>query len=175
MKEDFEEKDDYANDANTIEEYADLLSEDENLVVELRQETKTRKAIYVLTDNPRKTRKYLVDEVGEDLGIDFIVPRKTKSDGYTLWIQSPSGETFMVKIRKGGNFRGGRKNEINFQRYIKSQLEKNGECHLKVSDNYGKVVELDIVDVIDSSADHKRLNRSDTTVVLKDGSTYGIS
>ena len=128
-----------------------------------------------MTDNPIKTRKYLVDEVGENLGIDFIVPRKTKADGYTLWIQSPSSETFVVKIRKGGNFRGGRKNEINFQSYLKSQLEENGECHLKVSDNYGKVVELDIVDVIDSSANHGKLNRSDTTVVLKDGSTYGIS
>lgn len=169
------EYDDYAADATTIEEFSDLLSEDETLTVELRQETKVRKAIYVLTDNPKATRRYLVGEVGPEMGIEFIVPRKTKADGYTLWIQSPSDETFLVKIKKGGKFRGGRQNELNFQSHIKSQLEQHGECHLKVTDDYGKTVELDIVDVMDSSANHGKLNRADTTVVLKDGSTYGIS
>ena len=46
---------------------------------------------------------------------------------------------------------------------------------MKVSDNYGKVVELDIVDVVDTSAQHGKLNRADTTVELSDGTIYGIS
>lgn len=44
-----------------------------------------------------------------------------------------------------------------------------------MSDNYGKTVELDIVDVVDTSGQHGKVNRADTTLKLRDGSTYGIS
>ena len=46
---------------------------------------------------------------------------------------------------------------------------------MKFSDNYGKVVELDIVEVIDTSANKEKANRSDTTFRLEDGSLYGVS
>ena len=45
----------------TIEQYEKILKKDKSLTVELRQETKTRKAIYVLTPDPFATRKYMVN------------------------------------------------------------------------------------------------------------------
>ena len=80
-----------------------------------------------------------------------------------------------MKIKKGGIHQRGRKNEISFQQYIRNQLEERGECKLTVKDDYGKVVELDIVDVMDTSTQHGKLNRADTTVELRDGTIYGIS
>lgn len=46
---------------------------------------------------------------------------------------------------------------------------------MKFSDNYGKVVELDIVEVMDMAANKDKANRSDTTFKLADGSLYGVS
>lgn len=48
-------------------------------------------------------------------------------------------------------------------------------AHMKFLDNYGKVVELDIVEVHDMAASKDKANRSDTTFVLSDGSRYGVS
>lgn len=93
----------------SIEEYETRLKEDKNLTVELRQETKTRKAIYVLTDDPIKTRKYMVTVTGPNLGITFATPRKTKATGYMLGIvQDDTDEVYLVKIKKGGIHRRGR-------------------------------------------------------------------
>ena len=148
--------------------------------VELKQVRKNLKVIQINDEDPYGARKFLVTNLLPRLDIDFDVPRFTKKTGFTIEIH-PKDEpqtTFTIVIKKGGKHRGGRKNEINFQSYIKSQLEKNGECVLKVSDNYGVKVELDIVDVIDSAANHGvdgKMNRSDTTVKLRDGSLYGIS
>ena len=104
-------------------------------------------------------RKELATVIGPKLGIDFIAPRKTKKDGYTLEIPTyldddEEGMPIVVRIRKGGTHRAGRKNEEDFQGFIKRELEESGICHLDISDNYGVRVKLDIVEVIDASASH---------------------
>lgn len=160
----------------SIEQYEKLLKKDKELTVELRQETKTRKAIYVLTPDPIKTRKHMVTVTGPDLGITFATPRKTKATGYMLGIvQDDTDEVYLVKIKKGGIHQRGRQNEVNFQQFIRNQLETTGKCHLTVKDDYGKVVELDVADVVDTSTQHGKLNRADTTLELEDGTIYGIS
>ena len=114
------------------------------------------------------------------MDIDFDVPRFTKKTGFTIQIH-PKGKphtTFTIVIKKGGSHRAGRKNEEDFQSFIKRELEEYGICHLDISDNYGVRVKLDIVEVIDASASHGtngEQNRSDTTVRLTDGTLYGIS
>ena len=70
----------------SIEEYEEILKHDTELTVELRQETKNRKAIYVLTSDPVKTRRYMMTVTGPKFGIKFINPRKTKATGYILGI-----------------------------------------------------------------------------------------
>jgi len=130
-------------------------------------------------------RKELEMVIGPKLGIDFVVPRKTKKDGYTLEIPTyideemeEEGEPIVVRIRKGGTHRAGRKNELDFQKFIFNEIQKNGMCHIDISDNHGKRVVLDIVEVIDSAQIHGKdgkVCRTDTTVKLADGSTYGIS
>lgn len=160
----------------SIEQYEKILKKDKELTVELRQETKTRKAIYVLTPDPHKTRKYMVNVTGPKYGITFATPRKTKATGYMLGIVQPgTDEVYLVKIKKGGIHQRGRQNEVNFQQFIRNQLEEKGQCQLTVKDDYGKVVELDVVDVIDTSTQHGKLNRADTTLELRDGTIYGIS
>ena len=130
-------------------------------------------------------RKELVGTIGPKLGIDFLVPRKTKKDGYTLEIPTylddemeEDGEPIVVKIKKGGTHRAGRQNELAFQNFIQSEIRDNGMCHLDISDNHGKRVVLDIVEVIDSAQIHGKdgkVCRTDTTVKLVDGSIYCIS
>lgn len=72
-------------------------------------------------------RKELVRVIGPKLGIDFLAPRKTKRDGYTLEIptyldeeQEDEGEPIVVRIKKGGKFRPGRANELGLQDFIRS-------------------------------------------------------
>lgn len=177
--EEFEDDDDYGCEARTADEFADLLKTDAGLDAQVHEKKKGFRYIQINCQNPRETRKSLREEIGPDLGIEFIQPRKTKKDGFNLQIIVPDTEELIqVYIRKGGDFRAGRKNEIDFQGFIRKQIEKNGECHLHFTDNYGKELELDVVDVVDSAGDHGKggkVNRSDTTLKLKDGSLYGIS
>lgn len=173
------------NEANTLDEYFDLLSEVDGLDVQIVQVRKDYRVIQVNSSDPKATRKELVRTIGPKLGIDFLAPRKTKKDGYTLEIptyldddEDEEGEPIVVRIKKGGSHRAGRKNEEDFQGFIKRELEEHGICHLDIQDNYGVRVKLDIVEVIDASASHGtngEQNRSDTTVRLEDGTLYGIS
>lgn len=173
------------DEPNTVDEYFDLLQEVPELDVQLVQVRKNYKVIQVNTPDPKQTRKELVRVIGPKLGIDFLAPRKTKKDGYTLEIPTyvdddmeEEGEPVVVRIRKGGRHRSGRKNEEDFQKFILDEIERNGVCHLDISDNYGVRVKLDIVEVVDASASHGKngeQNRSDTTVKLADGTMYGIS
>jgi len=172
-------------EANTLDEYFDLLSEVDGLDVQIVQVRKDYRVIQVNSPDPKATRKELVRTIGPKLGIDFLAPRKTKKDGYTLEIptyldeeQDEEGEPIVIRIKKGGSHRAGRKNEEDFQGFIKGEIERNGVCHLNITDNYGVNVKLDIVEVIDASASHGtngEQNRSDTTVRLEDGTLYGIS
>lgn len=130
-------------------------------------------------------RSELLRTIGPNLGIDFVAPRKTKKDGYTLEIptflddeEDYEGDPIVVRIRKGGVHRAGRMNELDFQQFIRQRIEDDGVCHLDISDSHGVRVILDIVEVIDASASHGtngEQNRSDTTVRLSDGTIYGIS
>lgn len=170
---------------NTIDEYFDLLSEVDGLDVQIVQVRKGYRVLQVNSPDPKAMRKELVRVIGPNLGIDFLAPRKTKKDGYTLEIptylddeEDEEGEPIVVRIKKGGSHRAGRKNEEDFQGFIKRELEEHGICHLDISDNYGVRVKLDIVEVIDASSSHGtngEQNRSDTTVRLEDGTLYGIS
>ena len=172
-------------EANTIDEYYDLLQEVEGLDVQIVQVRKDYRVLQVNTPDPKAMRRELVRVIGPKLGIDFLAPRKTKKDGYTLEIptylddeEEDEGEPIVVRIKKGGSHRAGRKNEEDFQKFILDEIERNGVCHLDISDNYGVRVKLDIVEVIDASASHGtngEQNRSDTTVRLTDGTLYGIS
>ena len=181
-----EEKQNMENyEPNTIDEYLDLLQEVDGLDVHIVQVRKDYRVLQVNAPDPKAMRKELVRVIGPKLGIDFMTPRKTKKDGYTLEIPTyldddmeEEGEPIVVRIKKGGSHRAGRKNEEDFQGFIKRELEKSGICHLDISDNYGVRVKLDIVEVIDASASHGKngeQNRSDTTVRLTDGTLYGIS
>ena len=173
------------DEPNTVDEYFDLLQEVPELDIQLVQVRKDYKVIQVNSPDPKQTRKELVRVIGPKLGIDFLAPRKTKKDGYTLEIPTyvddemeEEGEPVVVRIRKGGSHRAGRKNEEDFQKFILDEIERNGVCHLDISDNYGVRVKLDIVEVVDASASHGKngeQNRSDTTVKLADGTMYGIS
>ena len=170
---------------NTIDEYLDLLREVDGLDVQIVQVRKDYRVLQVNAPDPKAMRKELVRVIGPKLGIDFLAPRKTKRDGYTLEIptfldddEDDEGEPIVVRIKKGGSHRAGRKNEEDFQGFIKRELEESGMCHLDISDNHGVRVKLDIVEVIDASASHGtngQQNRSDTTVRLEDGTLYGIS
>jgi len=124
-------------------------------------------------------RKELAIHIGPETGIQFRNIRKTKKEGFALAIvQDNTDEEYIVRIKKGGKFRPGTANEIGLQGFIQSEIDKNGVCHLDITDNYGVNVQLDIAEVINASSDHGKggkANRSDTTVKLKDGSLYGIS
>lgn len=160
----------------TIEELADVLQEEYGLSAEVRQVRKNLKMLFVMTDEPWRVRKTLKDDIGPDLDIDFVQPRKTKSTGFMLQgLQEGAEEAILVKIVKGGIHQRGRKNEVSFQKYIKDQIKNDGECKLTVKDNYGKEIYLDIVGVKDTALQHGKLNRADTTLTLSDGSIFGIS
>lgn len=58
------------NEANTVDEYFDLLSEVEGLDVHLNQKS-NHKEIQVNSPNPKRTRNELRWEIGPELGIDF--------------------------------------------------------------------------------------------------------
>lgn len=90
-------------------------------------------------------------------------------------MQQGSDDVFTVKMVRGGQHQRGRKNELGFQNFIKNELKRNGECHLHVEDNYGKTVDLDVAEVMDTASKRGKARRSDTTLRLKDGSLYGIS
>lgn len=116
---------------NTIDEYFDLLSEVDGLDVQIIQARKDYRVIQVNSPDPKAMRKELVRVIGPNLGIDFLAPRKTKKDGYTLEIptyldeeQEEEGEPIVVRIKKGGSHRAGRKNEEDFQGFIKRELEE---------------------------------------------------
>lgn len=165
-------------DSRTIEEFMELLKT-KGLSVILRQPRKDLKEIQVNCANPKETRSQLAVNIGPELGIQFQNIRKTKKDGYALAIvQTNVPETYIVRIKKGGDFRPGRANELGLQDFIRSQVKENGICKLNISDNYGTRVKLNIVEVIDAADNHGdkgKANRSDTIVKLKDGSLYGIS
>jgi hypothetical protein len=165
-------------DARTIEEFMELLKS-KNLHVTLRQPRKDLKEIQVNCADPKAMRRELAINIGPELGIQFQNIRKTKKDGFALAIvQTSVPETYIVRIKKGGDFRPGRANEIGLQDFIRQQVKKNGICKLDISDNYGTRVKLNIVEVMDAADDHGqggKANRSDTIVKLKDGSLYGIS
>ena len=119
------------NEANTLDEYFDLLSEVDGLDVQIVQVRKDYRVIQVNSPDPKATRKELVRTIGPKLGIDFLAPRKTKKDGYTLEIptyldddEDEEGEPIVVRIKKGGSHRAGRKNEQDFQGFIKRELEE---------------------------------------------------
>jgi hypothetical protein len=147
--------------------------------VVVNQVRKTTQEIQVNCADPKGMRRELAINIGPELGIQFRNIRKTKKDGFALEIvQDNVDETYIVRIKKGGDFRAGRANEIGLQDFIRQEIEKKGHCKLDVSDRYGTNVKLDIVEVIDASKEHGekgKVNRSDTTVRLKDGSLYGIS
>ena len=133
--------------------------------------------IQVNDNNPESARKWFAKKLLPRLGLDFEVPRFTKKTRYMI-VLHPKDEpqkSIPIVFKKGGDLRGGRLNEKGLQNFVKSRIEENGICHMKFSDNYGKVVELDIVEVIDTSANKERANRSDTTFKLEDGSLYGVS
>ena len=133
--------------------------------------------IQVNDNNPESARRWFAKKLLPNLGLDFEVPRFTKKTRYMI-VLHPKDEpqkSIPIVFKKGGDLRGGRLNEKGLQNFVKSRIEENGICHMKFSDNYGKVVELDIVEVIDTSANKEKANRSDTTFRLEDGSLYGVS
>ena len=133
--------------------------------------------IQVNDNNPESARRWFAKKLLPNLGLDFEVPRFTKKTRYMI-VLHPKDEpqkSIPIVFKKGGDLRGGRANEKGLQNFVKSRIEENGICHMKFSDNYGKVVELDIVEVIDTSANKGKANRSDTTFRLEDGSLYGVS
>jgi len=155
------------------------LFQSHGLDVHLKNKRKNLQVIQINSANPKETRKHLVNDLAEELGIQFAVPRKTKKDGYWLGImQDGMDDVYIVELKKGGIYRPGKANEIGLQGFIRSEIESNGLCHLDITDNYGVHVVLDIVDVVDASEEHGKkgsANRSDTIVELKDGRLYGIS
>ena len=176
---DIEDFDDENYEAFSVDELAEILKQEEGLEVEVVEKKKGVKVIHVHCADPSETRKKLRFEVGPDIGVEFVQPRKTKATGFMLQaVQDGTDEMIIVKIMKGGTHRAGRKNELDFQKFILNEIQKNGMCHLDISDNYGKRVVLDIVEVIDTAQIHGKdgkVCRTDTTVKLTDGSTYGIS
>ena len=175
--EDFDDDENY--EAFSVDELAEILKQEEGLEVEVVEKKKGVKVIHVHCADPSETRKKLRFEVGPDIGVEFVQPRKTKATGFMLQaIQDGTDEMIIVKIMKGGTHRAGRQNELAFQNFIQSEIRENGMCHIDISDNYGKRVELDIVEVIDSAQIHGKdgkVCRTDTTVKLVDGSIYCIS
>lgn len=155
------------------------LFQSHGLDVHLKNKRKNLQVIQINSANPKDTRKHLVNDLAEELGIQFAVPRKTKKDGYWLGImQDGMDDVYIVELKKGGIYRPGKANEIGLQGFIRNEIENNGLCHLDITDNYGVHVVLDIVDVVDASEEHGKkgsANRSDTIVELKDGRLYGIS
>lgn len=141
-------------DAKSIEEFMELLKS-KGLQVTMRQPRKDLKEIQVNCADPKAMRKELAINIGPELGIQFQNIRKTKKDGFSLAIvQASVSETYIVRIKKGGDFRPGRANEIGLQAFIQGEVEKKGICHLDISDNYGAEVKLDIVEVIDAADSH---------------------
>ena len=177
-EDDFDDEDENY-EAFSVDELAEILKQEEGLEVEVVEKKKGVKTIHVHCADPSETRKKLRFEVGPDIGVEFIQPRKTKATGFMLQaIQDGTDEMINVKIMKGGTHRAGRQNELAFQNFIQSEIKNNGVCHLDISDNQGKRVVLDIVEVIDTAQIHGKdgkVCRTDTTVKLTDGSTYGIS
>ena len=151
-EDDFDEDDDENYEAFTVEELAEILSEEEGLTAVVNIKRKDYKEIHIHCANPEETRKKLRFEIGPDIGVDFVQPRKTKATGYMLQaLQDGSDEMIIIKIMKGGDHRAGRKNELDFQKFVKGEIADAGFCHLDISDNYGKRIQLDVVEVIDTA------------------------
>ena len=83
-RKDFDEYDDEDADVLSIEDIKDMLSDEDGFDVEIRSPKKGVQVIYVLSEDPGRTRHLLKAEVLPDLGLDFIQPRKTKSTGFML-------------------------------------------------------------------------------------------
>ena len=115
---------------NTIDEYFDILSEVDGLDVQIVQVRNDYRVLQVNAPDPKAMRKELVNVIGSKLGIVFLAPRKTKKDGYTLEIPTcldddmdeEECEPIVVRIKKGGSHRAGRKNELDFQKFIQSEV-----------------------------------------------------
>lgn len=167
-------------DILTIEEFHDLISSHCKLDVQLKNQSRNVRFIQVNDNNPKTARNWFATKLLPGLGIDFDVPRFTKKTRYVINIHPKYNPdvSFQICFKKGGDLRPGRANELGLQTFIKKQLKKNDVCNLTFKDNYGVEVNLEIVDVIDNAANKGKngeKNRSDTTVILKDGSRYGIS
>ena len=109
-----------ADSRKTIEEFMELLRT-KGLSVTMRQPRKDLKEIQVNCCNPKETRSQLAVNIGPELGIQFQNIRKTKKDGYALAIVHTNvPETYIVRIKKGGDFRPGRANELGLQDFIRS-------------------------------------------------------
>lgn len=169
-------------DARTIQEFADLLDgevkgADPTASAEFRQETQRRQSICVLSSDPEGTRRLLQRKVLPSLGIGFDSPRITKDNGVQV-VLTPSwtdGETFLVRFRKGGSHRRGRRSEMGLVQLIQSEIDSSGVCRLRLSDGFGKRLSLDAVQVLDTSAVHGKACRADVTLQLEDGTRYGLS
>ena len=172
------ETDFFFKDVKTIEEFQDLVADNCNYDVVLRHPSKNIKFIQVNSENPEKARREFAKKILPSLGIsDFEVPRFTKKTRFQIIVKCNETE-FRIVFKKGGDYRSGRANELGLQNFIKRRIAENGICHLDIKDKYGVELNLDIVEVIDNAANHGtdgERNRSDTSVVLSDGTLFGIS
>lgn len=101
--------DDEEYEAFSVEELAEILKEEEGLEVEVVEKRKGVKVIHVHCADPKATRHKLRFEVGPDIGIEFVQPRKTKAGGYALQaVQDGTDEMILIRIMKGGTHRAGR-------------------------------------------------------------------
>ena len=100
-------------EAFSVDELAEILKQEEGLEVEVVNKRKGVREIHVHCADPAETRKNLRFEVGPDIGVEFLQPRKTKATGFSLQaVQDGTDEMILVKIMKGGTHRAGRKNEL---------------------------------------------------------------
>ena len=101
--------DDEEYEAFSVEELAEILKEEEGLEVEVVEKRKGVKVIHVHCADPKAIRHKLRFEVGPDIGIEFVQPRKTKSGGYARQaVQDGTDEMILIRIMKGGTHRAGR-------------------------------------------------------------------
>ena len=96
---DIEDFDDENYEAFSVDELAEILKQEEGLEVEVVEKKKGVKVIHVHCADPSETRKKLRFEVGPDIGVEFVQPRKTKATGFMLQaVQDGTDEMIIVKI-----------------------------------------------------------------------------
>jgi hypothetical protein len=165
-----------------VDEVVDILMSNLSMFKDIefsnKEETKDYVIITVNSENPLKARTELASfKFSHATGFIVEPMRRTIKDGFQLEVYDEDGDPFdrdvFIRVRKGGQYNAGVKNELNFS----SLLQKVDNKSIKFVDKNGKELVLNNVESIrDCSKDpgSRMGNRADVEIIT-DGKPFRIS